>query len=329
MMRISDKDLGNPADKVLYHAVSSYQLLEVMLHRLTYHPKKWAVLVLPDFIIKKYPQVQKLKSEHFFDDVILFPYLQIPHVSEKQVLRDVMTCYEQAVPYDIETFSEIYLAGAHFYFSLFLIQEQIPFSFFEDAAGMLSRWEELYGAMSQKYPLHAEIARKYGLYDGSNPFVRRVICLKKAQAQQSSDSKHVNFSVEDTLQALPARERKNVLRFFLKHTLRGKADAILLTQHFANLGIMSETEQRQLYERLRDGILSGLTLMIKPHPDDTLDYRKIFPKASVIREIFPSELLPYVFHKKPDVIYTWNSTGCENLRKHFVIREIGRGNNAR
>ena len=41
---------------VLYHAVSSYQLLEVMLHRMVYHPMEKAVLLLPDFIVGKYPQ---------------------------------------------------------------------------------------------------------------------------------------------------------------------------------------------------------------------------------------------------------------------------------
>ena len=64
--------------------------------------------------------------------------------------------------------------------------------------------------------------------------------------------------------------------------------------------------------------------MIKPHPDDTLDYGEIFPDAEIIRKTFPSELLPYVFRKKPEVVYTFDSTGCENLQESFSIRRIGR-----
>ena len=56
---------------VLYHAVSSYQLLEVMLHRIAFHEKEKAILILPDFITGKYPQYKKLKQ--FFDTVYLFP----------------------------------------------------------------------------------------------------------------------------------------------------------------------------------------------------------------------------------------------------------------
>ena len=48
--------MNQELDKVLYHAISSYQLLEVMLHRLLFHPENRAVLLLPDFIVEKYPQ---------------------------------------------------------------------------------------------------------------------------------------------------------------------------------------------------------------------------------------------------------------------------------
>ena len=317
-----------PVPRVLYHAVSSYQLLEVMLHRMFFHARDKAVLILPDFIVKKYPQYRKLAARRFFDEVYLFPSLQIPHREEEKILADVARCYEQIIPYDIASFVAIYVAGAHFYFSLYLLYNRMPFTFLEDAAGMLSRPETLHGALLKTFPIHAAIAQKYGLYDGSHPLVRRIVCLKRAQTRDVSAEKYADFSVEEALQSLPASGRKRVVGFFLRRKLRAKADAILLTQHFANLGMMSEARQRRLYERLRDGALRGLRLIIKPHPDDTLDYREIFPDAYVIREIFPAELLPYVFRKKPEVVWTFDSTGCENLRGHFIVRKIGREQDA-
>ena len=97
-------DKQNPPT-VLYHAVSSYQLLEVLLHRLLFHEKEKAVLLLPDFIVEKYPQYRKLETRRLFDEVILFPYLHIPHREEERVLEDVARCYQQRVPYDITGFS--------------------------------------------------------------------------------------------------------------------------------------------------------------------------------------------------------------------------------
>ena len=137
-------------------------------------------------------------------------------------------------------FSEVYVAGAHFYFSLYLIQNRIPFYFFEDAAGMLSKSQELYETLAASFPTHAKIARKYRLFNGENPYIYRVICLKKAQTIDVSDERYLDFSVEEALQNLPERERKNLIHFFLKHRLWTKAEAILLTQHFANLNMMSE-----------------------------------------------------------------------------------------
>lgn len=317
MIFTSDKSAA-----VLYHAVSSYQLLEVMLHRLTMHPHDKAVLLLPDFIKEKYPQYRKL-ARRFFHRVHLFPYLSIPHRSEEQILADTSRHVRTIFPQGLSGFSRIYVAGAHFYFSLYLIQNRIPFVFFEDAAGMLSRSSQLFATLSAKYPLHAAIAQKYGLFDGSHPLIRQVVCLKRVQTCDMSGDRYLNFSVEDALLALPKKQRDTLVRFFLHRRIRTDAEAVLLTQQFSNLGLLSRDEQIRLYESLRDGALRGVRLIIKKHPDDTLSYASVFPGAAVIKEIFPAELLPFVFRKKPEFIYTWDSTGCENLRKHFQIRKLG------
>lgn len=314
---------------VLYHAVSSYQLLEVMLHRMIYHEKEKAVLLLPDFITEKYPQYRKLEERHFFDKVCLFPYLNISHREEKLIQEDVNWYYHHKVPYPIGRFSKIYVAGAHFYFSLYLIRNQVPFTFLEDAAGMLSHPEKLEEPLEKTYPVHARIAEKYGLFDASNPLIEAVVCLKRAQTIDVSDERYQDFSVEEALSGLSVWKRRKIIRFFMGKRLTGTADAILLTQHFANLGMMSEEEQRTSYERLRERAPEGIRLLIKKHPDDTMDYEEIFPGAAVIRETFPSELLPYVFRDKPETIYTLDSTGCENLREHFTIEKFGRERYAR
>lgn len=364
------KDSGygcqNTRRKILYHAISSYQILEVMLHRRVYHADDFCVLLLPDFIVEKYPQYKRLAagknaSKKLFDEVFLFPYLRIAHSGEAQIRRTTARFYETAVPHPIESFAKIYVAGAHFYFSLYLIEKGVSFSFFEDAAGMMSRPRVLRDALRVNYPLHARIAEVYGLFDGTHPLIRERICLVKAQhgeAQGSEiplqkirrqatqmremqtwetqiqetqirrtpelESRIVNFSVEEQLVMAGAAARRRILHFFLRHRIWGCAQAVLLTQQFANLGIMTQAQQEELYRNLAENELCGVRLVIKMHPDDTVDYREIFPGARIIRQVFPAELLPYVFRKKPETIYTFDSTGCENLSHHFSIRKIKR-----
>ena len=85
---------------------------------------------------------------------------------------------------------------------------------------------------------------------------------------------------------------------------------------------MNEKQQEHLYRELAKGPLGGVRLLIKRHPDDRLDYTGIFPKGRVIKKPFPAELLPYVFFRKPKVVYTVDSTACENLRHHFQIEKL-------
>ena len=107
------------------------------------------MLLLPDFIREKYPQWEKL-SHGTSDEVQLFPTWNISQGEELQV-RTLPPPESLDLP-PLEEFSRIYIAGAHFYFSLYVISRGRPFSFFEDAAGMLSRPEEAANILAAKFP---------------------------------------------------------------------------------------------------------------------------------------------------------------------------------
>ena len=310
--------MNRASDKVLYHGVSSYQLLEVMLHRMLFHPRDWAVLLLPDFIVGKYPQWETL-SRGFFNEVRLFPYLSIPHGEERQVIEDTARAYESLGLPDLEQFSKIYIAGAHFYFSLYVLERRKPFSFFEDAAGLLSRPQEAMDVLAAKFPEHAALAQSHGLFSARNPLIQEVFCSGKAQCRQvEAFGRMWDFSVERGLRVLSARQRKKLIRFFLPRPIKTKAETILLTQQFSNLGLLSEEGQLALYRELAKSRLVKGPLLVKKHPDDPLDYREVFPGAEILKEVFPAELLPYVFRgKRPKRVMAFGSAGLANLGESF------------
>ncbi|CCX37717.1 putative uncharacterized protein [Clostridium sp. CAG:1013] len=315
--------MNQGSGKVLYHGISSYQLLEVILHRLLFHREEEAVLLLPDFIREKYPQWEKL-SHGFFDEVRLFPYLNIPHGEENRVVKDTAAAYESLDLPPLEEFSRIYIAGAHFYFSLYVISRGRPFSFFEDAAGMLSRPEEAAKILAAKFPQHAALAQSHGLFSGDNPLIQEVFCCWDAQLGPVETKATIwDFSVERALKALPWGERRRLVKFFVERPIKTKADTILLTQQFSGLGLLGEEEQRSLYRELAQGPLAGRRLLVKPHPDDRLDYREVFPGAEVMREVFPAELLPYVFRgHKPKTAAAFGSASLSNLGESFRILRL-------
>lgn len=305
---------------VLYHAVSSYQLLCVMVHRLANHKGENAVLILPDFIIDKYPQYARLVELEIFDEVYLFPYLHIPH-NPDTILTDVINAFEKLVTHNIEDFSKVYVAGAHFYFSLYLICKNVQFSFFEDAAGMLSKSDKLYSNLKVNFPINAEIAKTNGLFDGRNKLVREIFLFKKAQAEKIRYCCCKNFDVIKTMKKLKKGARKSCIHFFISVDIPvKKRSTVLLTEHFSNLGIMTAQEQLEVYANLKERLLFKGDLIIKPHPDDNTDYSSIFPDALVLKEKFPSELLPFIFSSKPSSVVTISSTGVHLLRKYFKVK---------
>ena len=114
------------------------------------------------------------------------------------------------------------------------------------------------------------------------------------------------------------------MRFFVPRPLRCRGEALLLTQQFSALGMLTEEQQRELYRSLAEGVLRGVPLLIKKHPDDPLDYGEVFPGARTIGTVFPAELLPYVFRgKRPQRVYAFDSASLANLGEHFETVGLG------
>lgn len=302
---------------VLYHAVSAYQLLEVLLHRILVHPNEPAVLVVPDFIKEKYPNIMLIASRRLFDRVGLFPYTQIPHTTEPEITARALNAWE--VLFGDTRFSRIYVAGAHFYFSLCLIQKGLPFSMFEDAAGMLTRPRTLFASLLKTYPVQAAIAAKYGLFTGEHPLVQTVICLTRAQAFMPQSVRCENFCVEDALEALSKKQRRKIVSLFVRAPIHTQANAVFLTQQLSALGILSGEEQHTFYRALFASLPENTRLFLKVHPDDKTDYTALLPDAQICTAPFPSELLPYVLTPLPKSLYTAGSTGYHNLMHHFRV----------
>ena len=93
---------------------------------------------------------------------------------------------------------------------------------------------------------------------------------------------------------------------------------LLLTQHFANLNIISWSQQKEIYSIIIDYFTDNNTqLIIKTHPADVMDYENIFKKALIIRDSLPSELLPFLFKVLPNSIITVSSTAINLIGEFF------------
>lgn len=302
---------------ILYQALSSYQILECILHRQIYYPDKKAVLILGSYITERMPWYRELENRGFFDQVFLFRFGGYKG-TEEEILRQVEKEYKKSIPYAPEKFEKLLIAGIHTYLQVWFIFREIPFEMFEDGSGALSRPWILGDIHKKASPARYALIEKYHLYDHESPWITRKYCDMKAQLPGFSDEKAQDFQVLETFRDLSGKIQKEIRSLFRLPCRQGiEEEVLLLTQQFANLGQLSLEEQKSIYQHVFTYYLEGKKVLIKPHPDDILYYSRLFPGCRILEGSFPAELLPFVFEKLPVTLCTVSSTGVNQIRQEF------------
>lgn len=305
---------------IIYQALSTYQILECIEHRKIFHKHEEAVLILGTYIVEKFPYYKKIQEFKFFDNVYLFDFGGVV-AQEDKVIETMEKRVKETFPFDFLNVDKIYIAGIHTYLSLYLISKNIRFSMFEDGSGALSRPWVLAEITQKSAPNKYELINKYGLYNHTSELVVEKWCNKNTQIEGFNDEKIKHFDVVEGFEELEEKDKEHLLQFFnVEEKINISRNATLvLTQQFSNLGQLSFEEHINIYQYMFDFYLKddNHNIVLKLHPDDIMYYEKLFPSISVIREMFPSELLPYVFKNIPDTVVTISSTGIHLIRNKF------------
>ena len=307
---------------ILYHAVNTYQLMICILHGLKNYDDQKKVLLLPNFIVRSIPQYRQLVTMGFFDDIYLINYSKYNGKDKDFIIENVQMDFNLIFSKDIELdkFEMFYLGAAHYYFSLYLILHNKNFCVIEDGAGLLSRHSLLEKTLINQHVMNVDLLNQIGMLDLSNPKIIKKICLVDAQEEGFYDSLAENFDIAAELKEISKQDLNKLLRFWNCPCVQKtkSTDAVMMTQNFANLNQMSFETQMLIYQTVIDYFVKEKNLIIKPHPNDLMFYEKIINKPClVIREKFPSELLPFIFEEQPESIYNISSTGIYLLRRNF------------
>lgn len=305
---------------ILFHAITTYHLLEAMVYRLLNCRDEEFHCLLPDFFLDKFSEktLDFIVKNGIFDKIIYFPYLEIRHETDTILSEMDKRISEQLG--DISNYDEIHVAGAQYYFSHWLINNNIPFVFWEEASGALTKSDALKGIVQRISAVQHTIALENNMYDGTNPLVEKTICNFGAQSLEFIPEQYnaQDFNVSVELMKLPERDLQMILDFFNVPAADFEENSVLiLTQHFANLRMMTFEEQAALYQTTVDYYLDGYNVVFKTHPDDLMFYDMIVPKCKIISESFPSELLPFVTKRQAEVIAAVSSTGIRNISQFY------------
>lgn len=301
---------------VLYDVVSEYHLLRAIVANKK-NKKESALLIYDEKYKKLSPDVKKYLNNNF-NKIITYDISFANNRNDTDVKK-----YFSSLLGKISDYEKIYSSGVHLAFGYYLAITNTHFIFCEDGAGLLSRADILIN-LNANNPYRKEIHPKclnLGLYDGSNQNITNYLCNLKVQSDLSKINKNkiIDFDVVKELSKLTDKFRFEILNAFIGDMKFRFADEfiIFLTQYYTGHEILSFEDQILIYQFVVDYFFYDKKIVFKPHPEDILYYKKLFPQSEVIRQVFPSEFIPFIFDPKPKCVATVSSTGIYNLRGHF------------
>lgn len=306
----------------VYYAVTTYHILCCTLHRMTQPTDEKCVLLLSDIHRNSVAFAERYRNAGIFDDVLLLGEADVTDFARSLDRRKIpsyivmkLCCrmIKKRLPIKISNGDELYLCPDHFPFGWYVVTSKRRYNCFEEGCGVMSDRAFALSNMSRN-KTQRKLFDKLKLF-GDNDYCARVFADAEKQAAGYVNPKMTDFSVSKILRGLSESDMNRLLAMFgcKKQKINSPA-ALILTQHLANLGLMSLEQQHRLYTLFADILLPDTSLVIKPHPDDVAGcYGKIFGDAAVLPFAMPSELLPYCIDTVFDKALAAYSTAVRTL----------------
>ena len=244
---------------VLYHVITTYHLMSAMTHQARYRTE--AVLMIPFWFKEKFPRIGELEK-HFTQVVFADAHYRF-HNDARATAH-----YYRSLIGDPAQYTDIYVWGAQYSFGISLAEQNVPFTFCEEGAGVLSRPQILENIDAKLKEKQFDMIKALGLFDGSAACVKKRMCNISAQTEDFCRQAHpdtiLHFDIISALSQIDEAVRQEIIGFFVAPgIIRFPGGAcLLLTQQFASLKILSFSQQVLLYQLAVDYFFSREQLVI-------------------------------------------------------------------
>lgn len=303
---------------VLYYTVSTYHILKSILHKLNYHSNEEAILLVPS-TFPKIPAGLKMDRNRIFEKVIYYDWEYKRYDNYPQeIFDDIRKVLSKNIgeewKKEISEYNVFYAAR---FFGGYLVTNEIKINWFEEADG---RYLNPYPVMrddKRLCPERFQLANSLGLYTAENTFIQNMYVSLSSNEGAEMNEKIINFETNDELLKLSESDTKKMLEFWdvkeEKMNIEGHS-ALLMSQHFCNIRIISFEEQVLLYQMTVDYFLENYRIYLKRHPSDLFPYKKFIDGLTDLEADYPSELLRYSCIGKFEIAAAVSSTGVKNMR---------------
>ncbi|WP_294095020.1 glycosyltransferase family 52 [uncultured Cetobacterium sp.] len=164
----------------------------------------------------------------------------------------------------------------------------------------------------------------YGVGDET----KRIYLTGLAEIPKEIKEKVVLVNLKEMWDLKSEDEKKEILDIFSIYPseieVLKNAKNILFTQPLSEDSILSEEEKVELYKKIMRNY-SEKEVLIKPHPREKTDYKKVFEKATILKREIPFELLVLLgvkFEKAITIFSTAAFSLGEKVKVDFYGTEI-------
>lgn len=303
---------------VLYYTVSTYHILKAILHKLNYHSYEKAILLVPASFPKT-PVGLKMNRNRVFEKVVYYDWEYKKYDNyPREVFDNIKEVLFENIGEEWEKeISEYNVFYAARFFGGYLVTNKIKINWFEEADG---RYLNPYPVMRDDKRLCVErfqLANSLGLYNAESSFVQKIYMSLSSNEGVEINEKIINFETNDELLKLSEADTKKLLEFWgVKQEKMNieEHSALLMSQHFCNIRIISFEEQVLLYQMTVDYFLESYKIYLKRHPSDLFPYKQFINSLIDLEADYPSELLGYSCIGKFEIVAAVSSTGVKNMQ---------------
>lgn len=153
-------------------------------------------------------------------------------------------------------------------------------------------------AASEAYKFKLDNGRFYYPF-GYDEAVNSIFLTGKLIVPESISNKVKQVNLMDLWQKKSIEDRQILLDIFsvpqedIERCISEGRSCLLLTQNFSKIGVITQEEQIEMYKDILQNY-EHKKVIIKPHPQDYIDYMEFFPECRVLEKSFPIEFVKFL-----------------------------------
>lgn len=329
--------------KKLYICEYPYVLYKMLIERMGDEENSYS-LILGNSRADLEPMVPVLRRSGLFEQVEFFPSEPYKYfydlisfdrprniftglINYPRVLFQLKKFKEVEFPFemDFKQYDKIICSDGVYVMSGYLNMNHIEYALSEHAiyAFRRIRPRELFAQLLYVFYFILGILDKLHILIGPRTaagFCKEIIVNDETDVAWPFRFKKVTgWNVGKHIEALDAEKKDRIFQLYadsygLKIDATQTYDLLLTSPLYSDSMLPSEEKQIKFYKNVIRDYFS-YPVLIKPHPRDTVDYKKLFPECTVIDRGISAEVLSFSQHLKLDTVFTVDSTAVLSFQE--------------